>query len=85
MHYMKNIQPSPPLRQYFTREPQDPRTVNMHIRSINEKDPFFHKPWGVLLILWDEDQRKLFGFTNVIDAFEQIMQDPTEKRTCPRI
>jgi hypothetical protein len=52
----------------------------MHIRPINELDPHFHKPWGLLLILWDEDQRKLFGLSNVIDAFEQIMQDPAEKR-----
>ncbi len=52
----------------------------MHIRSINELDPHFAKPWGLLLILWDEQQRDLFGLTNVIDAFEQIMQDPAEKR-----
>lgn len=35
---------------------------------------------GTLIILWDETQRELFGLTNVIDAFEQIMQDPEEKR-----
>jgi hypothetical protein len=52
----------------------------MHIRPINELDPHFHKPWGLLLILWDEQQRDLFGLSNVIDAFEQIMQDPSEKR-----
>jgi hypothetical protein len=52
----------------------------MHIRPINETDPFFHKPWGLLLILWDEKQRELFGLSNVIDAFEQLIQDPEEKR-----
>jgi hypothetical protein len=52
----------------------------MHIRPINELDAHFHKPWGLLLILWDEQQRELFGLSNVIDAFEQIMQDPMEKR-----
>lgn len=52
----------------------------MHIRPINELDPHFHQPWGLLLILWNEEQRKLFGVSNVIDAFEQIMQDPNEKR-----
>ncbi|KAE8443360.1 hypothetical protein EG329_001918 [Mollisiaceae sp. DMI_Dod_QoI] len=57
-----------------------PGTINMHIRPINELDPHFAKPWGLLLILWDEQQRDLFGLTNVIDAFEQIMQDPAEKR-----
>ncbi|KAE9366427.1 hypothetical protein N431DRAFT_351887 [Stipitochalara longipes BDJ] len=80
LHNLKNIQSSPPLRQYFTREPQQPGTIMMHIRPINELDPHFHKPWGLLLILWDEDQRKLFGLSNVIDAFEQIMLDPAEKR-----
>jgi hypothetical protein len=77
---MKNIQSSPPLRHYFTRQPQQPGIVNMMISPINELDPHFHKPWGLLLILWDKQQRDLFGLTNVIDAFEQIMQDPTEKR-----
>lgn len=52
----------------------------MHIRPINELDPHFHMPWGLFLILWDKKQRDLFGLTDVIDAFEQIMQDPTEKR-----
>jgi len=52
----------------------------MLIRPINELDAHFHKPWGLLLILWDEQQRELFGLSNVIDAFEQIMQDPMEKR-----
>lgn len=49
----------------------------MYIRPINELDPFSYKPWGLLLI---EDQRKLFGLTNTIDAFEQLMQDPSEKK-----
>jgi len=52
----------------------------MHIRPINEYDPHFAKPWGLLLILWNEEQRELFGISNVIDAFEQIMQDPAEKK-----
>jgi hypothetical protein len=52
----------------------------MMISPINELDPHFHKPWGLLLILWDKQQRDLFGLTDVIDAFEQIMQDPTEMR-----
>lgn len=52
----------------------------MSIRPINEFDPHFAKPWGLLLILWDTQQRDLFGLTNVIDAFEHPMQDPTEKR-----
>jgi hypothetical protein len=52
----------------------------MLIRPINELDAHFHKPWGLLLILWDQQQRELFGLSNVIDAFEQIMQDPMEKR-----
>ena len=52
----------------------------MHIRPINELDPHFHKPWALLLILWDEQQRELFGLPNVIDYFEWIMQDPTEKK-----
>ncbi|TVY91154.1 hypothetical protein LAWI1_G003284 [Lachnellula willkommii] len=80
LHNLKNIQSSPPLRHYFTREPQQPWTINMHIRPINELDPHFHQPWGLLLILWNEEQRKLFGLSNVIDSFEQIMQDPNEKR-----
>ncbi|KUJ07127.1 uncharacterized protein LY89DRAFT_601789, partial [Mollisia scopiformis] len=75
LHNLKNIQSSPPLRHWFIREPQDPNTINMHIRSINEYDPHFYKLWGLLFILW-----KLFGLINVIDAFEQIMQDPAEKR-----
>jgi len=52
----------------------------MSIRPINSQDPFFHKPWGLLLILWDEKQRELFGLCNVIDAFEALMMDPMEKR-----
>ncbi|TVY81496.1 hypothetical protein LSUE1_G004095 [Lachnellula suecica] len=80
MHFLKNIQSSPALRHYFTRAPQQPGTINMYIKPINELDPHFHKPWGLLLILWDEQQRELFGISNVIDAFEQIMQDPTEKK-----
>ncbi|PMD34550.1 hypothetical protein L207DRAFT_588074 [Hyaloscypha variabilis F] len=80
LHNLKNIQSSPPLRHYFIREPQDPGTINMHIRPINELDPHFHKPWALLLILWDEQQRELFGLPNVIDYFEWIMQDPTEKK-----
>ena len=80
LHNMKNIQSSPPLRQYFIREPQQSGTINMHIRPINEYDPHFAKPWGLLLILWNEEQRELFGISNVIDAFEQIMQDPAEKK-----
>jgi hypothetical protein len=34
----------------------------------------------LLLIPQDEQQRELSRFTNVIDAFEQIMRDPAEKR-----
>ncbi|KAF4628291.1 hypothetical protein G7Y89_g9858 [Cudoniella acicularis] len=52
----------------------------MHIRPINELDPHFHKLWGPLLILWDQTQRDLFGLSKVVDAFEKIMQDPTEKK-----
>ncbi|KAL2075053.1 hypothetical protein VTL71DRAFT_8833 [Oculimacula yallundae] len=80
MHYLKNIQSSPPLRHYFTREPQRPGTINMLIRPKSYSDAFFHKPWGLLLMLWDEKQRELIGFTNLIDAFEQLFQDPDIKK-----
>lgn len=52
----------------------------MLIRPINDRDPHFHKPWGLLLILWNEAQRDMFGLPNVVDASEQIMQDPAEKK-----
>ncbi|TGO44513.1 hypothetical protein BCON_0505g00060 [Botryotinia convoluta] len=76
INYLQNIQSSPPLRHHFTRAPQAPGTINMHIMPKDERSPFFHKPWGLLLILWDREKRDLFGLTNVIDAFEQLMQDP---------
>ena len=52
----------------------------MDIRPINEKDPFFAQPWGLLLMLWEPDQRAQFGLTNIIDSFEHLMQDPNEKK-----
>ncbi|KAF7920988.1 hypothetical protein BELL_0534g00060 [Botrytis elliptica] len=78
--YLQNIQSSPPLRHHFTRAPQAPGTTNMYIMPKDERSPFFHKPWGLLLILWDREKRDLFGLTNVIDAFEQLMQDPEESK-----
>ncbi|TGO08047.1 hypothetical protein BTUL_0229g00150 [Botrytis tulipae] len=80
INYLQNIQSSPPLRHHFTRAPQAPGTINMHIMPKDERSPFFHKPWGLLLILWDREKRDLFGLTNVIDAFEQLMQDPEESK-----
>ncbi|QSZ29954.1 hypothetical protein DSL72_004472 [Monilinia vaccinii-corymbosi] len=80
INYLQNIQSSPPLRHHFTRAPQAPGTIDMHIMPKDEDSPFFHKPWGLLLILWDREQRDLFGLTNVIDAFEQLMQDPEESK-----
>ncbi|RDL38913.1 Uncharacterized protein BP5553_03253 [Venustampulla echinocandica] len=78
--YLRNIQSSPPLRHHFVREPQRPGTVNMMTQPRNLNDPFFHKPWGILLTLWDAEQRQLFGVTKLIDAFEQLIQDPQEKK-----
>ncbi|CAD6445774.1 097abc67-9730-4319-8d27-0b8dd73a7e21-CDS [Sclerotinia trifoliorum] len=80
IHYLQNIQSSPPFRHHFTRAPQAPGTIDMHIMPKNEDSPFFHKPWGLLLILWDREQRDLFRLSNVIDAFEQLMQDPEESK-----
>ncbi|KAJ8059290.1 hypothetical protein OCU04_012254 [Sclerotinia nivalis] len=80
IHYLQNIQSSPPLRHHFTRAPQAPGTIDMHIMPKNEDSSFFHKPWGLLLILWNREQRDLFGLSNVIDAFEQLMQDPEESK-----
>ncbi|KAF7895768.1 uncharacterized protein EAF01_009730 [Botrytis porri] len=80
INYLQNIQSSPPLRHHFTRAPQAPGTINMYIMPKDERSPFFHKPWGLLLILWDREKRDLFGLTNVIDAFEQLMQDPEESK-----
>ncbi|KAF7952687.1 hypothetical protein EAE96_005918 [Botrytis aclada] len=80
INYLQNVQSSPPLRHHFTRAPQAPGTINMHIMPKDESSPFFHKPWGLLLILWDREKRDLFGLTNVIDAFEQLMQDPEESK-----
>ncbi|KAF7870198.1 uncharacterized protein EAF02_009388 [Botrytis sinoallii] len=78
--YLQNIQSSPPLRHHFTRTPQDPGTTSMHIMPKDERSPFFNKQWGLILILWDRKKRDLFGLTNAIDAFEQLMQDPEESK-----
>ncbi|KAF5875509.1 uncharacterized protein Bfra_003963 [Botrytis fragariae] len=51
INYLQNIQSSPPIRHHFTCAPQAPGIINMHILPRDEKSPFFHKPWGLLLIL----------------------------------
>ncbi|CAG8959565.1 hypothetical protein HYFRA_00001466 [Hymenoscyphus fraxineus] len=77
---LRNIQSSPPLREYFYRDPQTPGTVMMSIQPKNPKDPHFHKPWGLLLFMWEPAQRNLLGLANIVDAFEHLMQDPKEKK-----
>lgn len=52
----------------------------MNIQPINPGDPYFAKPWAILTLIWDVDNRNVFGLPNLIDAFEQIMQDPNEKK-----
>ncbi|KAE9988063.1 hypothetical protein EG328_000533 [Venturia inaequalis] len=79
IHYMMNIQSSPALRQYFVRAPQAPGTVNMEIMP-RSNDPIFHRPWGMLLILWTPQQRELFGLVDVVDYLEYLFQDPAEKK-----
>lgn len=74
-----NIQSSPALRQYFVRAPQAPGTINMEIMP-RSKDPIFHRPWGMLLILWTPEQRELFGLVDVVDYLEYLFQDPAEKK-----
>jgi hypothetical protein len=35
--------------------------------------------WFILIALWDEKQRSLFGLPSLVDEFEHTIQDPKEK------
>ncbi|KAK6603053.1 hypothetical protein H4I96_05821 [Botrytis cinerea] len=58
INHLQNIQSSPPLRHHFTRAPQAPGTISMHITPKDESNPFFHKLWFLLLILWDREKTR---------------------------
>ncbi|KAM0171854.1 hypothetical protein ACHAPF_007881 [Botrytis cinerea] len=80
INHLQNIQSSPPLRHHFTRAPQAPGTISMHIMPKDESNSFFHKLWFLLLTLWDREKRDLFGLTNIVNEFEQVIQDPEERK-----
>ncbi|KAJ4330045.1 hypothetical protein N0V87_010349 [Didymella glomerata] len=67
--------PSPPFRQFCSREPQDPRTSVIRAmyqpphqnNAVKRIMPFFN-------ILFDEEQLRLYGLHTVIDEIGRLMQ-----------
>ena len=78
LHRLQNIQSSPPLRHIFTRGPQAPGTVNMHIHPRPGAKPPA-RIWFLLQLLWQPNQRMLFGLPSLVDEFEHTISDPKEK------
>ncbi|KAF2798204.1 hypothetical protein K505DRAFT_268147 [Melanomma pulvis-pyrius CBS 109.77] len=72
------VLPSPPMREFCYRNPQDPNTTKISTAySPPSQDHAVKRIMPLFEILWDDEQRRLFGVHTVTDEIERLIQaDP---------
>ena len=71
------LPPSPPLRPFFVREPQDPNSTQMVARTKRKKAS---KLLYAIGILWDDHQRFLHGLSNIMDELEYTLHNDESQK-----
>jgi hypothetical protein len=76
-----SVLPSPPMRQFCVRDPQDPNSTKISTAySPPSGDHAVKRLMPILEILWDDKQRHLFGLHSVVDEVDRLIQaDPEVK------
>lgn len=69
---------SPPLRQYYSREPQDPNTTRIQVAG-KPRSREDHLLW-LLEKLLEEEPTRLFGLHNILDEVERVVQNDVKER-----
>ena len=72
------VPPSPPLRSLFVREPQQPNstTIRVKTKSAVGKDALLH----LFTTLWDEHQLFLCGLPDVMDELDRLVQSDSRQK-----
>lgn len=68
---------SPPLREHYAREPQDPNTTMIRVRGKGGRSKD-HLLWLLEQLLGDE-QVHIYGLHNLLDELERVTQDMPRK------
>jgi hypothetical protein len=76
-----SVLPSPPMRQFCVRDPQDPNSTKIStVYSPPREDHAVKSLMPMLEILWDDKQRHLFGLHSIVDELDRLIQaDPEVK------
>lgn len=73
------VPPSPPLRSLFVREPQEPNTTKIVVRSrqsASRNDELLR----LFQLLWDDQQLFLYGFPNLMDELERLVESDRKQK-----
>ena len=72
------VPPSPPLRSLFVREPQEPGStiIRVKTKSAIGKDALLH----LFTTLWDEEQLFLCGLPDVMDELDRLVQSDRQQK-----
>ncbi|ERF73677.1 hypothetical protein EPUS_00930 [Endocarpon pusillum Z07020] len=73
------VPPSPPLRSLFVREPQEPNTTKIVVRSrqiASRKDELLR----LFQILWDDQQLFLYALPNLMDELERLVESDRQQK-----
>ncbi|KAF7508121.1 hypothetical protein GJ744_009562 [Endocarpon pusillum] len=73
------VPPSPPLRSLFVREPQEPNTTKIVVRSrqiASRNDELLR----LFQLLWDDQQLFLYGLPNLMDELERLVESDRKQK-----
>jgi hypothetical protein len=76
------VPPSPPLRAYFERLPEDgdPNIIRVEEKMGKPKDKTYGRVMWIFQTLWDDQQRHLAGLHTLMDEMERLVENETRAR-----
>lgn len=80
IHNLKvGLPPSPPMRSLFVREPQEPNTTKIQVRT-KQNASASDELLRLFQILWNEQQVFLYGLPNIMDELERLIEADREQK-----